>query len=104
MDKAGLDYKFYTFFKNYLVERKTKYLWNDVDNDLFISQNKSIPHSNMNFFCSYNVIFFPLIRFSLVVEYRKTKVFYFSKSYRVFNPPSLDLTGTGGPILLPKTS
>jgi len=94
------------FFKNYLVERKTKYLWNDfisslfnvnvgveqgsalslifsalylssvclslenclkilkipifiisfVNNELFISQNKSISHSNANLFCSYNII------------------------------------------------
>ena len=28
MDKAGLDHKVLVFFKNYLVERKTKYLWN----------------------------------------------------------------------------
>jgi len=28
MDKVGLDYKVLVFFKNYLVERKTKYLWN----------------------------------------------------------------------------
>jgi len=29
MDKTGLDHKVSTFFKNYLVERKTKYLWNN---------------------------------------------------------------------------
>ena len=28
MDKAGLDQKVLIFFKNYLVRRKTKYLWN----------------------------------------------------------------------------
>ena len=29
MDKAGLNRKVLTFFKNYLVGRKTKYLWNN---------------------------------------------------------------------------
>ena len=29
IDKAGLDWKVSTFFKNYLVRRKTKYLWNN---------------------------------------------------------------------------
>ena len=29
LDKADLNHKISTFFKNYLVERKTKYLWND---------------------------------------------------------------------------
>jgi len=153
MDKAGLDYKVSTFFKNYLVRRKTKYLWNDflsplcsvdvgvgqgsalslmlsslylssifhilekclkilkipisiisfVDNGLFISQNKFIPHSNANLFYSYNVISSLLMRFSLVVKYRKTKVFYFSRSHGAFNPSSFNLTTTRGPILLPKT-
>ena len=30
LDKAGLDQKISTFFKNYLVGRKTKYLWNNL--------------------------------------------------------------------------
>ena len=29
LDKAGLDQKISMFFKNYLVGRKTKYLWNN---------------------------------------------------------------------------
>jgi len=35
LDKAGLNCKILTFFKNYLVERKTKYLWNDFISPLF---------------------------------------------------------------------
>ena len=95
MNKVVLDQKVLTFFKNYLVGRKTKYFWNNfqspfcsvdvgvgqesalsfilssifhilenclkilkipisiisfVDDSLFISQNKSISHSNTNFF------------------------------------------------------
>jgi len=35
LDKAGLDCKISIFFKNYLVGRKTKYLWNDFISPLF---------------------------------------------------------------------
>ena len=140
------------FFKNYLVGRKTKYLWNDfispsfnvnvgvrqastlspilsafylspiflslenclkilkipifiisfVDNGLFISQNKYISYSNANLFYSYNIISSLLTKCSLVIKHGKTDIFYFSRSYGAFNPPSLDLFALRGPILLPK--
>ena len=152
LDKVGLDHKISMFFKNYLVGRKTKYLWNDfispsfnvnigvgqestlslilsalylspvffslqnhlkiikipisiisfVDDRLFISQNKFISHSNTNLFCSYNIILSLLMKCGLVVEYGKTDIFHFSRSHGMFNPPSLDLSTLGGPILLPK--
>ena len=152
LDKAGLNHKISIFFKNYLVGRKTKYLWNDfisplfnvnigvrqgsalspilsalylspvflslenhlkilkipisiisfVDNGLFISQNKSISHSNTKLFCSYNIISSLLTKCSLVVEHGKTDIFHFSKSHRTFNLPPLDLSTLGGSILLPK--
>ena len=35
LDKARLDRKISTFFKNYLVERKTKYLWNNFISPFF---------------------------------------------------------------------
>jgi len=35
LDKAGLDRKISTFFKNYLVGRKTKYLWNNFISPFF---------------------------------------------------------------------
>ena len=35
LDKVGLDCKISTFFKNYLVERKTKYLWNNFISPFF---------------------------------------------------------------------
>ena len=38
----------------------------------------------------------------LVVEHGKTDIFHFSRSYRAFNPPSLNLSSLGGPVLLPK--
>jgi len=45
-----------------------------VDDGLFISQNKSISHSNANLFCSYNVILSLLLKFGLIVEHGKTDV------------------------------
>jgi len=140
------------FFKNYLVGRKTKYLWNNfisplfnvnvgigqglalssilsplyslpvfhffenclkilkipvsiisfVDNDLSISQNKSILHSNTNLFCCYNIILSLLTKCSLVVEHGKTDIFYFSRSHGSFNSLPLNLSPLGGPVLPPK--
>ena len=150
--KTGFNYKVLNFFRNYLVRRKTKYLWNNfsspfcnvdvgvsqesalslillalylsllfyilekqlknlkipisilsfVDDGLFISQHKSISVSNVNLFCSYNVISSLLTRFGLVMEYRKTEIFHFSRSHGIFNPSPLDLTLLGCRVLLPK--
>jgi len=152
LNKIGLNCKISTFFKNYLVGRKTKYLWSEfisppfnvnvgvgqgsalspilsvlylspvflslenhlkilkipisiiffVDNGLLISQNKSISHSNANLFCCYNIILSLLTKCGLVVEHRKTDIFHFSRSHRAFNPPPLNLSSLGGPVLLPK--
>ena len=70
-----------------------------VDNELLISQNKSIQVFNVNLFCSYNVASFLLSKFGLVVEYGKSEVFYFSKLYEIFNPPLLDFTPLRGSVL-----
>jgi len=152
LDKTGLDQKISNFFKNYLVERKTKYCWNDfisllfninigigqgstlllifsafylfsifhflekclkilkipisilsfVDDGLFISQNKSISHSNANIFCSYSIISFLLLKYRLIIEHGKTNVFHFSRSHGTFNPSLLDLSSIGSPSLLSK--
>ena len=74
-----------------------------MDNNLFIAQHKSIPVSNMNLYCSYNVFPTLLMMFGLVVGYSKTEVFHFSRSHGVFNPLFLDLTTLEGSVLLPKT-
>jgi len=149
---VGLDQKVSIFFKNYLVGRKTKYIWNDfifpsfdinigvgqgsalspilsafylspvfyslekhlkilkipismisfVDNGLFVSQSRFILHLNTNIFCSYNVISFILSKYSLIIKYRKTNVFHFTRSHRTYNPPPLNLTLISSPSLLPK--
>ena len=75
-----------------------------VDNGLIIAQNKSILILNSQLFCSYNVLSNILTDFGLVIEYRKTEIFHFNRSHRKYNPPSLDLTPLGGPILHPKDS
>ena len=75
-----------------------------VDNGLFISQNKSLVVLNTNIFCSYNVISYLPGKFGLIMEHRKTEVFYFSRLHEVFNPPSLNLIPLGGPILYPKNT
>ena len=152
MDKAEFNLRIFRFFSNYLVGRKTKYLWNNfsslffdvnvgmgqglalspilfalylllvfhifekrlknlkipvsfisfVNDNLLISQNKSFKILNANLFCSYHVIYCLLDHFELVIEQGKTSVFYFSRAQGAFNPPSLDLSILGGPILHPK--
>jgi len=68
----------------------------------FISQNKSLVVPNTNLFCSYNIISSLLRKFGLIMEYGKMEVFHFSRSYGVFNPPSLDLTSLGVSFFIPK--
>ena len=154
LEKAGLDPKVMNFFVNYLIQRSTKYLWNNlsshffeinvgvgqgsalspilsmlylspllyilenrfknlnipisilsfIDDGLFIVQNKSFFASNSHLFCSYNILSKLLDSFGLVIEYSKTEVFHFSRAQGVFNPPPLDLSLLGGPILQSKDS
>jgi len=152
--KAGLEPKVATFFVNYLVQRKTNYVWNNlqspdfevnvgieqesalspilstlyltpffyilekqllnlnisismlsfVDDGLIITQNRTLLSSNSQLFCSYNVLLNLLSDFGLVIEYGKTEVFHFNRSHGAFNPPPLNLSSLGGPILHPKDS
>ena len=89
--------------ENYLKNLKISIsILSFVDNSLFIAQYKSISVSNVNLYYSYNVIYFLLIRFGLVIEYGKTEVFHFSRLHDVFNPPFLDLTTFESSVLLPK--
>ena len=139
---------------NYLVQRSTKYLWNDlsspsfevnvgvghgsalspilstfylssliyiiekrlknlnlpisilsfVDDGLFIVQNKSFSISNSHLFCSYNILSKLLDSFGLIIKHSKTEIFHFNRSHGLFNPPPLDLSLLGGPILHSKDS
>ena len=60
--------------------------------------------SNMNIFCSYNIILSLFRKFRLTMEHRKTEVFHFSRSQGVFNPLLLNLTPLEGPILYSKNT
>ena len=151
LDKAGFDLKISIFFSNYLINRKTQYMWYNfvspffrtdvgigqrstlssilltlyislifhifekrakniisnisvlflsfVDNSLFISQEKIYEKSNTLFFYSYNIINSLFNQFSFIIEYKKSKVFHFSRSTRTFNSPSLDLSLLEGLLL-----
>jgi len=75
-----------------------------VDDGLIITQNKSFDISNSHLYCSYNVLSKLLDSFGLVIKRSKTEIFHFSQSQGLFNPPPLDLSPLGGPILQPKDS
>ena len=94
----------------YILEKRLKILnipislISFVDDGLFISQNKSIDVSNSQLFCSYNVLSGLLDKFGLNIEHSKTETFHFNRSHGMFNPPLLDLSAIGGPVLCPKNS
>ena len=94
----------------YILEKRLKSLnipvslISFVDDGLFISKNKSIGISNAQLFCSYNVLLGLLKKFGLSIEHSKTETFHFNRSHGTFNPPSLDLSLLGGPVLYPKSS
>ena len=154
LEKVGLNPKIMTFFVNYLIQRSTKYLWNNlssprfdvnvrvgqgsalspilsslylsllfyilenrfknlkipisilsfVDDGLFIAQNKSFNIFNLYLFYSFNILSKLLDSFGLVIGHSKTKIFHFNRSQGIFNPPPLDLSLLGEPILRPKDS
>jgi len=73
-----------------------------VDDGLIIVQNKSLDISNAHLFYSYNILSKLLDSFGLIIEHVKTEIFHFNRSHGVFNPPFLDLSPIGSPMLLPK--
>ena len=75
-----------------------------VDDGLFISQDKSLEVFNACLFCSYNIMSNLLDKFELIAEYLKTEVFHFSRIQGPFNPPPLNFSLLGEPILSLKNS
>jgi len=75
-----------------------------VDDRLFISQDKAFDVSNSWLFCSYNIITNFLDKFGFIIKHSKTEVFHFSRLHGPFNPPPLNLSLLGGPILSSKNS
>jgi len=61
-----------------------------VDDELFISQEKSLERTNSHLFYSYNVISFLLEQFELVIKHKKSDVFHFSRSQSI-QPTSVRL-------------
>ena len=70
-----------------------------VDNGFLVAQSKSLTILNFFLFCSYNIASSLLEKFGLIIEYGKMEVFHFSRSHGVFDPPPLNLSALGGPIL-----
>ena len=99
----------YLSLLQYILEKQLKTLnipvslLSFVDDGLFISQNKSIDISYSQLFCSYNVLSGLLNKFGLNIEHSKTEMFHFNRSHGTFNPPPLDLSPIGGPVLCPKS-
>ena len=73
-----------------------------VDDGLLVAQKKSLIASNYFLFCNYHITFFLLEKLRLIIKYRKIEMFHFSRSHGVFEPPSLDLSPLGSPILCPR--
>jgi len=89
----------------YILESHLKFLkitvsiLSFVNDGLFIAQSKSLSISNSLLFYNYNITSILLKKFSLIMKYAKMKVFHFSRSNGIFDPPSLDLSILSGPIL-----
>ena len=100
----------YLFPFLYILENRLKNLripvsiLSFVNDGLIVAQNKFFNISNSHLFCSYNVLTKLLNSFGLVIEHSKTEIFHFSRSQGVFNPPPLNLSPIGGPILRSKDS
>ena len=73
-----------------------------VNDSLLVFQEKSFEKTNLLLFCSYNIISSLLNQFSLAIEYGKTEVFHFSRTYGLFNLLQLNLSQVRGSILSPK--
>jgi len=73
-----------------------------INDGIFISQEKSFEKTNSHLFYSYNIIFFLLEQSGLIIKYRKTEVFHFSRSQDLFDSPLLDLSHIRSPILYPR--
>jgi len=72
-----------------------------VDNGLLISQEKSYFLFSFFLLCSYNIMSKILLDASLIMEYSKTKLFYFTRVQHPLNS-SIDLTPIEGPVIFPK--
>ena len=75
-----------------------------IDDGFFIAQSKLLTILNSFLVCSYRITSFLLEKFGFILEYGKIKVFYFSRSYSIFDSPFLNLFALRGPILCSKST
>ena len=73
-----------------------------IDNGLLITQSISFQVSNACLFSSYNIVSKLLSKFGFLIEYSKTEVFHFSRSWGAFNSSPLNLLSIGGLCITPK--
>ena len=73
-----------------------------VDDGLFVSQEKSYEKSNSILQSSYSIISSLFENFGLVIEHDKSEIFHRSRATKKIEPPPLDLSPAGSPILNPK--
>jgi len=121
LEKAGLESKVSSFFANYLVKRKTSYLWNNLSSSNFevnvgVGQESALSPILLALYLSpflyilekhlknlkipISILLF--VDDGLIIEHVKTEIFHFNRLHGVFNPSPLDLLPIGGPILHPK--
>jgi len=70
-----------------------------VNNGLLVAQSKFFTVLNSNLCCSYNITSSILEIFGLIIKHRKTEIYHFSRSHGLFDPPLLNLSISGGPVL-----
>jgi len=70
-----------------------------VNDSLLISQKKDFEKTNAILYAGFNIFSPILCNFGLVVEHTKSEVFHFTQATKQSNPPPLDLSLLGGPIL-----
>jgi len=96
---------FYISLIFYIFEKRSKNLnipasfLSFINDGFLILQEKYFEKTNTFLFCSYNIILSLLKQFGLIIKHEKSKIFHFSKSYRIFNLSSLDPSLLRGPIL-----
>ena len=84
-----------------LKEKITTNILSFVNDSLLISQEKSYNLFSSFFLYRYNIMSKILLDSGLVMEYSKSKMFYFTRFQHSLNP-SIDLISASSPILTPK--
>ena len=104
----GFDFHVVQFFSNYLCERKTQYFWNNFSSPLFDINIKVGQESALSPILSvlYLLPFLHILenqlknlKIPIPISFLSFVDDGLSRSIGLFNPPPLDLSPIGGPIL-----